>query len=225
MARRWLYGGLGGAVLLALAAQWISAVWVASGNVVHEKPLRRVELAPMCPWRDPDADLRAFFPDATGHRTEVRILSGALMELARRLGRRPAAEEYSLYVHRVFHEQQRLGAVLTRRVKGEYGAIELVLAVGADGAVRGARLQRWREPEPIAAVLRDSHWLGAFAGKTARSDWRLGQDIPAVPAEARGSAKAVVQGARSLLILLETAEQQGIVVPPHPATDGGSSPP
>ena len=40
-----------------------------------------------------------------------------------------------------------VGTIVTRCVSGESGVIELVLAVGRDGRVRGARLQRLREPE------------------------------------------------------------------------------
>jgi hypothetical protein len=210
MRRAWLYGGLGFALLLAIAAQWISAAWYSSVDVLPAKPLERVELAPMCPWRKPDADMRAFFPEATGHQTDVRILSGARLELARRLGRMPAPEEHSLYVHRIYHVQRPLGAVVTRRVKGEYGAIEIVLAVGTDGTVRGVRYQRLREPEPVADALRSPRWLAAFEGKEAADNWRLGEDIPDVPPAARVSARAVVDGVRSLLIVLKTAEQLGI---------------
>lgn len=212
MQRRWLYGGLGLALLLALAAQWISGSWVSSRDILRDKPHERVDVAPMCPWRQPEADLRVFFPDATGHQTDVRILSGARLELTRRLGRPPAPDEHSLYLHRVYHQQQLRGTVVTRRVKGEYGAIEIVLAVGADGRVRGLRLQRLREPEPIASELRSTQWRRAFEGKTARSEWRLGHDIPGVPSAARVSALAIVEGVRSLLILLETAEQPGTPV-------------
>jgi hypothetical protein len=87
-------------------------------------------------------------------------------------------------------------------VRGESGVIELVLAVGADGRVAGARLQRLREPDAVAAALQSTAWLGAFRGKTADSAWWLGQEFPAVPAEARSSAEAVLDGAHSILVML-----------------------
>src|SRR5437870_13286554 len=157
MRRRWLYGGLGLALLFGIAARWISARWLSSGDVPHAAHGQHIELAPMCPWRQPETDLRAFFPGATRHETEIRILSGERLELARRLGRMPAPEEHSLYLHRVYDAQRRLGTVLTRRVKGEYGAIEIVLAANPDGRVRGVRYQRLREPERIASALQSRH--------------------------------------------------------------------
>lgn len=98
-----------------------------------------------------------------------------------------------------------IGTVITRRVKGEYGVIEIVLAIRVDGRVRGVRLQRLREPKVIADALRSPQWLEAFEGKTFESRWQLGKDVPT---EARSSAQAVIEGVRSLLILLETAEQR-----------------
>jgi hypothetical protein len=170
----------------------------------------------MCPWRDPASDLRAFFPAATRHETETRVLSGARLELTRRLGRGPRAEENSLYLHRIYHTDHRLGTVLTRRVKGEYGAIEIVLAVDMRGAIRGLRYQRLREPPPISAALHSPDWVQAFQGRSAVGDWHLGHGIPAVPAAARISAQAVVEGVRSLLVLQETAEQRGLrLAEPH----------
>ena len=97
--------------------------------------------------------------------------------------------------------------MLTRRVKGAYGAIELVLAVGTNGHVRGLRLQRLREPEPIAAALQNPDWLRSFDGQRSDSSWMLGRTISDVTPEARASAEAIVDGARSLLILLATSDE------------------
>jgi hypothetical protein len=116
----------------------------------------------------------------------------------------PAPEENSLRTYCVYRGEQPLGHILTRRAKGQFGAIEIVLAVAQDGQIKGIRLQRLREPEDTSAALQSAAWLSAFSHQTARSDWRLGQAIPDVPPEARASAQAVVESVRSLLILLDT---------------------
>src|SRR5206468_125458 len=109
--------------------------------------------------------------------------------------------------YRVVNGAATLGTVLVRRVKGEFGAIELVLAVKPDGRVRGFRLQRQREPEAVAAVLTSPRWLAAFQGKSADSPLRVGEELPAVPPQARTSAAAIAEGVRAALILLRAAEQ------------------
>jgi hypothetical protein len=165
--------------------------------------------APPCPWRDPKTDLARFFPDATAYEAQTRILSGRRLELAERLGRTPAGDENTLQLYRVQNGTTPLGTILTRRVRGEFGAIELVLAVDGEQRVCGLFLQRLREPEPVARALQDPAWLGSFAGKRAGSAWEIGRDIPEVPVAARASAGAVVEGARSLLILLAVAQPTG----------------
>lgn len=162
----------------------------------------------MCPWRQPEADMRACFPGATGYRTEALILTNHLRELNKRLGRRPTPEENPLYVHRVFAGTRQIGSVLARRVKGEYGAIEIVLAV-KDNAVVRLSIQRLREPAPIAQALNSPAWLQSFKGKTIDSSW---QDISQVPPVARLSAAAVIEGARSLMILHEVGEGEGTLI-------------
>jgi hypothetical protein len=166
------------------------------------------EPAPLCPWREPEADLKSFFPGATGYHTETCILSGLRLELADRLGRQLTGDENGLRVNRVYQNDTALGSILTRRVKGEYGAIELVLATDDHQCVRGLRLQRLREPETSASVLQATNWLNGFVGKRAEDAWRIGVDIPQVPAEAQQSAAAIVDGVRSLLVLLGAADQR-----------------
>jgi hypothetical protein len=167
------------------------------------------EPAPLCPWRESERDLRRFFPGATATREELRIMSHLRIALIQNLGRPLTAEELLLRGFRVMRRSQPLGTVLVRPVKGEFGAIELVLAVEPEGRVRGLRLQRQREPAPIVAELTASRWLGAFRGKTADSPLRIGQDLPQVSRQARISAAAVAEGVRSLLILLRAAQKHG----------------
>lgn len=170
----------------------------------------------MCPWREPENDLKMFFPNATGYKVETRVLSGLRLELAARLGRAPTGDENALRVYPVYQEQTQLGVVLTRRVKGELGAIELVMAVNTNQQICGLRLQRLREPEAIAAILQSSQWLQSFDGKRADSSWQLGKEIPDVPADAHTSAEAIIDGVRSSLILLATAnEARGLTATPH----------
>lgn len=195
-----------GLALAGAAALWFSSLPGAE-EAVFQPPSRIDEPAPMCPWREPESDLRRFFPTATGYETEVRVLSGQRLELQRRLGRPPAPGEGSLQVHRVLRDGARAGSVLTGRVKGEHGAIEVVVAFDTSSTVKGVRLQRLREPEAIASALGSPAWLGAFNGKDADAEWRLGGDIPELPAQAHESGAQVVEGVRTLAILLQAADQ------------------
>ncbi len=164
------------------------------------------EAAPLCPWREPDSDLTAFFPEATRYEIQTRILSGLRPELTRRLGRTPTGDENALRLYEVYRDKTVLGSILTRRAKGEYGGIEIVIAMDTNQCLRGVRLQRVREPAVISAALQNTNWLKSFVGKRADDQWHMGSDIPEVPSEARVSAQAVVEAVRSLSVLAATAK-------------------
>src|SRR6478752_6525837 len=164
--RRLILGALLVAVLFGLAARlWHHSSRLGEADVLFEPALRMVEAAPLCPWRESEADRGRFFPESTRCEAVTLILSDRRLELQQRLGRIPGPEENALMMHRVYRGDNLEGAVVTRRVKGEHGAIELVLAIDNQRRVRGVRLQRLREPETVATALTDPAWLASFQGK------------------------------------------------------------
>lgn len=170
-------------------------------EVVFDPPSRLVELLPPVPWRNPDEDLRQFFPGATRGHEVVRILSGSRPELEAKLKRPMQAHENVLPLHQIVGGgDSSPGFVVTRRTRGKHGAIELVLALDPAGVLRGIRVQAQREPPSIAGVVTNENWLSAFQGLTADRDFLLGKDLPEVPEEARPSAQAIADVARDVLV-------------------------
>lgn len=164
-----------------------------------------VEGPGLCPWRDPAGDQKRFFPSADGIQEETLVVTRQRDAIAARLGHPLAPSENALRIYRILRGLTPLGEVVTQSVRGESGVIELALAVNSEGKVVGVRLQRLRERPPVAGALRSSRFLGGFEGKSAASLWRLGQDIPDVPAAARPTAQALLNEARSLLIVMAVA--------------------
>jgi hypothetical protein len=223
-SKQWVFGIKPSGLIILVILLSLSGIagWLLKEHhptaVLFEPQIESIQSAPLCPWREPTADLRSFFPSATRYEAETHILSGLRIQLSQLLGRAPTGDENALHIYRIYDLQTPLGMVLTQRVKGAYGAIELVLGVDLAGRVCGVRLQRNRELESVAAALQRSEWLGTFIGKTANDGWQLGEDIPAVAEEARLSADAIVQGARSLLILLRAANDphsRNLIAKPH----------
>ncbi len=162
------------------------------------------ESSPICPWREPERDLKVLFPNATHYVTETRILSGLMVPIQKRLKRAMTVDENPLRVYRAMNTTGALGSVLVKRVKGEDGGIEIVMGVDAQGSVRRVLMQSQREPEAITAAM--TNWLEHFTGKTAASPLCAGQDLPDVSTEARITAEALADGVRSELIVLSFAE-------------------
>src|SRR6267378_4240540 len=71
--------------------------------------ISEIELAPICPWREPARDLPSLFPSATHYIKETRILSGVRPQLRQRLGRFPGAEENALLIHRARNGTEPVG--------------------------------------------------------------------------------------------------------------------
>src|ERR1043166_2207819 len=117
------------AVLLSLlaASRWHSNE-SRSSVMLFEPQIQTIQSEPLGPRRDPAQDLRLFFPEATRYEVETVILSGRRTELTQRLGRQPTGDENALHVNRVYVGNGAVGAVLTRRVQGAYGGVELGFA-------------------------------------------------------------------------------------------------
>src|SRR5579859_5148712 len=206
--------GLAGIGAAALVAPRLGAGASAGVEAVDVVPVKagahRVDTG-LCPWRNPEDDLKQFFPSATTTRDETLVLSGFRPAITRRLGHAPAGGDSVLRVHRVLQGETPLGVILTRNVRGESGVIELVLAVDTAGKVMGALLQRLREPDEVAHSLQGAEWLRAFCGKTADSTWQVGRDLPTVPSAARASADAIADGARTVLVLLDVGRNASVL--------------
>lgn len=177
----------------------------AGSGPATAKPSSVLEPSPVCPWRDPLPDLAKLFPHATNYVVESHLLSEHTAALRRRLGRQMTPDENPLRIHRVPLENETAGCVLVTRVKGEHGGIEIVTGIDANGLLRGVLIQSQREPAAVAGVITGSSFLGAFVGKNAAATLRLGEDLPAVPPEARLSAQAIADGVRNQLIVLSFA--------------------
>src|SRR5436305_1737179 len=63
----------------------------------------------MCPWRNPERDMHAFFPGATGYRTDVFSLSRMRRDILRRLGSNTRLDSNILYVYRISGRSLPLG--------------------------------------------------------------------------------------------------------------------
>src|SRR5262245_18567499 len=107
-------------LLLALGVAALSAASFLRSRfpTVYEAPpapLSRSEVTPVCPWREPERDLRALFASATNYVLETRILSGAMAPIQKRLGRMMTVDENPLRIFRVRENGLWQGSLLVFR--------------------------------------------------------------------------------------------------------------
>ena len=154
--------------------------------------------ASLCVWRKPDQDIRQFFPTADTYKTEVKEPGSKKSAIEKRIGRKLDADEQEFKFFRIIDGGKKIGTIMTHLGKGQYGAIEIVVAIDNAGKVKGVGIQRDREKK--RAELRSDKFLGQFAGKTAGDPVAVGKDIKPVPG-AEKSSDTVAFSVKKLLVL------------------------
>lgn len=114
------------------------------------------EPAPVCPWRDPSADIQQWFPGANNYKEETCLLSHFRAELEKAFGQPPEPSDLAPTLFRILGTDGKVfGTVMTRRVKGEHGAIEIAVPFDPEGKIFALKVQRHREPESTGSQLMD----------------------------------------------------------------------
>ena len=121
----------------ALAAAALAAMALALAAGTAE--------AALCVWRKPDQDIKTFFPGADTYKTDFRTPGSKRAEIERRIGARLDSDESEFKFYRIVDGGKQVGTILTHLGKGQYGAIEIVVAVDNGGRVKGVGIQRDRE--------------------------------------------------------------------------------
>jgi len=101
---------------------------------------------------------------------------------------------------------QVVGAAVVDDVIGKFDRITFAAGVGADGALRQVEILAYRESH--GGEVRLQRWRSQFAGKTAASPLRVGDDIANISG-ATLSCQHVTDGVRRILAVLDTFRQAG----------------
>jgi hypothetical protein len=160
--------------------------------------------ASLCVWRQPDSDIAGIFGSGSYKTVFVDITDGQRQRVEKRLGFKLDDDETQFKFFPVYRKNKQVGTVMTHAGKGQFGAIEVVVAVvqGDSGiVVREVRIQRDREK--AKAALRSKEFLGQFKGMTANDDFRMTNDESGLRPAAKGaqnSSQAVANAVRKLLV-------------------------
>jgi uncharacterized protein with FMN-binding domain len=168
--------------------------------------------AGVCIWRFPDKDIQTLFPKATGYKTEdLTYTKLERVKIESLLGAKLDDDETKFNLYRIYKDTAKIGLVLTHSVKGQYGAIEVVVGLGSkfDSATKSIKtyitnvlIQRDREVKN--KDLRSSKFLDQFIGKTAKSKF----DNIILVSGAEKSSQAIIFSVRKLLIVQKVLDQE-----------------
>jgi hypothetical protein len=199
-----------GALAVTVAGAFVATDYYQPAHVaIPPIAINASESAGMCPWRNPVADMQAFFPGSDRYEQHLLIMSDLLPETLRRLGPGSRVDANGIYCYRIYKGSKRVGVVLAQRTPGEYGVVEYAEGIGPEGKIAGLRIQRLREPAATKLAIESPAWLGAFIGNSSSSRFELGADIPNVPDDSRQTAESVVSSVRRLTIEYDVALENG----------------
>jgi hypothetical protein len=160
--------------------------------------------ASLCVWRQPDADISGIFGSGSYKTVFADITDSLKMKIEKRLGFPLDADETQFKYFPVFKDKERVGTVMTHAGKGQFGAIEVVVAVveGDSGPViKEVRIQRDREK--AKAALRGKEFLGQFKGKGLTDLYKVGEDVKTAATGAEKASQSVATAARKLLLVYD----------------------
>ncbi len=169
--------------------------------------------AALCVWRQPDSDIAGMFGSGGSYRTVFADISAAQRaRIEKRLGFALDPDETQFKFFPVYRGGKQVGTVMTHAGKGQFGAIEVVVAVvptESGTAVREVRIQRDREK--AKAALRSQEFLGQFRGMRVNDEFRLMNDegrgtndrtgLKAAAPGAEKASQAVANAVRKLLVV------------------------
>jgi hypothetical protein len=157
--------------------------------------------AALCVWRNPDTDIKDFFGGGT-YRTVLAQVGSKKGAIEQAIGTKLDADETELKFWPVIQNGKRVGTVASHLGKGDYGAVEVIVAIvdpaNAPAKIKAVRIQRDRER--YREALRSSTFLSQFNGKTAQSTLKVGQDIQPAHPKAMTASKVVTLSVKKMLV-------------------------
>jgi len=175
-----------------------------------------------CDLNDPDRDVKRLFPASTGFKTlYVTISQKGGMEMLHRVEARLGDKFKGLFetadvpytMYQIFKGRELIGYIHGVNQKGEYGGIQIFLALDLQGSIRAFYFQKLTGR--YAKLLRAAEFAGQFVGLNLKDfagydvlagQARSGSRVAAIrnPApEAEGDFRAALRGAKKNLILID----------------------
>ena len=168
--------------------------------------------ASLCVWRNPDSDIAGIFGKGGSYKTVFLDISDAQRQrIEKRLGFALDSDETQFKFFPVFKGKAPVGTVMTHAGKGQFGAIEVVVAVvPSDSGVVVKEVRIQRDREKAKAALRSAKFLSQFKGMGADDGFLVSNDQSRLKPAAKGAEKASQAVANAVRKLLVAYDELGV---------------
>ena len=150
---------------------------------------------------------RSMFPDADRLEPRELLLDAAQLQALAARGINARSVRWPVTIAR--RGAASLGYVVTDAVVGKFELIGYAVGIGLDGAVTQVEILSYRESH--GGEIRLPAWRRQFAGKTADSPIRVGEDIANISG-ATLSCSHVTDGVRRIVAIIQAAVKNGSLV-------------
>ncbi len=165
----------------------------------------------LCVWRNPERTMKKLFPEAEGYLTvETGISDEQREEIESRLGFKllPGQRDRFLYFKMTGADGSEIGTVIAASQKGQYGAVEFIVGLDPELAIRDLYIQRARERD---SNFKNREFLDLFVGRRLSEAEGLrqlydGTDTPGTEAVIQGLQKELV--AYDVVVLKNRGDKQ-----------------
>jgi len=147
---------------------------------------------------------KLLLPDAERFEAREVVLDAAQMKQLADAGVRPRSARWKLLL--AWRGSTALGVVVTDAVVGKFELIDYAVGIGSDGTVRGVEVLSYRESH--GHEIRLPAWRRQFAGKTAASPIKVGDDIANISG-ATLSCQHVTDGVHRIVAIVDLLRRSG----------------
>jgi Na+-translocating ferredoxin:NAD+ oxidoreductase RnfG subunit len=149
---------------------------------------------------------RLMFPGADAFVPHEIALDAAQLQRLDAAGVRARSARWKVVAAQ--HAGSTLGYVVVDEVVGKFELITYAVGIGRDGAVKQVEVLSYRESH--GHEIRLAAWRRQFAGKTASSPLRIGEDIANISG-ATLSCTHVTDGVRRIVAIVGAARREGML--------------
>lgn len=151
-----------------------------------------------------DQAARAIFPEADAFERRELVLDAAQLQTLDGRGVRARSARWEVRLAR--KGGATVGYVVVDAVIGKFELIDYAVGIGLDGAVRQIEILSYRESH--GGEIRLPAWRRQFAGKSAASPLRIGDDIANISG-ATLSCSHVTEGVRRIVAVVDLGARRG----------------